>query len=61
MWCACVHLELPFAAAKRRSHPNRPIVGRLCCLAVQTPELRESSAGLLPSDRVSSSGVEAHV
>lgn len=38
---ACAQLELPFAAAKRRSHPNRPIVGRLCGPAVQTPELRE--------------------
>lgn len=39
---ACAHLELSFAAAKRRSHPNRPIVARLLGQVVETPELRES-------------------
>lgn len=52
MWYACAHREFPFAAAKRRSHPNRPIMGRLCCPVVQTRELPEFSragARLFPS------------
>lgn len=64
MWCACAHREFPFAAAKRRSHPNRPIMGRVCCPVVQTRELHDSSlAGtrLLPVARISSEGLEAHV